>query len=264
MKNIIFIFGFTLLVTLFYRYVGNEIPPQKVTMPPRDIEIRADLTTEEMVEVGEQVFLEKGTCMTCHAFEDRAPKLDGIGSRAGSQIDSLNDVEYLAQSIYEPNVHIVEGFLPGMTPARLIGLTDQEVLTIIAYLQSRGGTPTVTMDTELRWQGQSEPEPVIDASASPEEQAARKLYQDFGCATCHALDTPDRMVGPSLHDVGARMTPAEIEESIMEPDATITEGFEPFAGQMKTTLTTLGVYDKLTPENLNALVDFLSTKKGNK
>jgi cytochrome c2 len=266
MKNTIFIFGFTILVTLFYRYVGNEIPPQKEAYPPKDIEIRPDLTTEEMVEVGEKIFADKGTCLTCHAFADRAPNLDGIGARSGSRIEGYSDIEYLAESIYEPNAYVVEGFLPGMTPARLIGgtgLTDQEVLTLIAYLQSRGGTPTVTMETTFKWQGQAQPAVPEQTTMSAQEKAARQLFVDFGCITCHALDTPDKMLGPSLMDVGARLTPEEIEESIMDPDAKITEGFELFAGQMKMTLTTLGVYDKLTPENLKTLVDFLASKKGN-
>lgn len=264
MKNTILIFGFTILVTLFYRYVGNTIPPQKETYPPKDIEIRADLTTDEMVEIGEKVFNEKGTCLTCHAFADRAPNLDGIGARAGSRKPGMSDVEYIAESMYEPNVYVVEGFLPGMTPARLIGLTDQEILTIIAYLQSRGGTPTVAMDTQLKWQGQAA-QPVVpdDPSMSAEEKAARELFNNFGCMTCHTVDTPDKMLGPSLYDVGARLTPEEIQQSIQDPDAIVAEGFELFKGQMKTTLTTLGVYDKLTPENLKTLVDFLSSRKGN-
>ena len=176
MKNMLSVFGFTILVTLFYRYVGNEIPPQKLTLPPQDIEISPDLTTDEMVTIGEQVFNEKGTCMTCHAFADRAPVLDGIGARAGTQVEGMSDIEYLAESIYEPNTYIVENFLPGMTPANLIGLTDPEVLTIIAYLQSKGGTPTITMDTELKWQGQSGPTIVVDESMSAEEVAAREFF----------------------------------------------------------------------------------------
>jgi len=32
-----------------------------------------------------------------------------------------------------------------------IGLTDQEILTVIAYLQSLGGTPTVTLQTSHRY-----------------------------------------------------------------------------------------------------------------
>jgi hypothetical protein len=32
-----------------------------------------------------------------------------------------------------------------------IGLTDQEILCVIAYLQSLGGTPTVTLQTSHRY-----------------------------------------------------------------------------------------------------------------
>jgi hypothetical protein len=34
-----------------------------------------------------------------------------------------------------------------------IGLTDQEILTVIAYLQSLGGTPTVTLQTKHKYSG---------------------------------------------------------------------------------------------------------------
>ena len=36
-----------------------------------------------------------------------------------------------------------------------IGLSDQEILTVIAYLQSLGGTPSVTMATKLKYAGGS-------------------------------------------------------------------------------------------------------------
>jgi hypothetical protein len=43
----------------------------------------------------------------------------------------------------------VKGFNPGMPAIHKppIGLTDQEILAVIAYLQSLGGTPTVTLET---------------------------------------------------------------------------------------------------------------------
>ena len=43
------------------------------------------------------------------------------------------------------------GFNPGMPPISKppIGLTDDEILAVIAYLQSLGGTTTVTMETKL-------------------------------------------------------------------------------------------------------------------
>src|SRR5262249_3693855 len=52
-------------------------------------------------------------------------------------------------TIYEPNAFIVPGFNPGMPVINKppIGLTDQEILCVIAYLQTLGGTPTVTLQT---------------------------------------------------------------------------------------------------------------------
>jgi hypothetical protein len=77
----------------------------------------------------------------------------------------LSDVEYLAQSIYEPDSYIVEGFNPGMPVINMppIGLTDQEILVVIAYLQSLGGTPTVTLQTAHRYYTPPDAEPPADA-----------------------------------------------------------------------------------------------------
>ena len=61
----------------------------------------------------------------------------------------LSEVEYFAQSIYAPEKFIVPGFNPGMPVINKppIGLNDQEILCVIAYLQTLGGTATVTLQT---------------------------------------------------------------------------------------------------------------------
>ncbi len=65
----------------------------------------------------------------------------------------MSDVEYLAQTMYQPDTYIVQGFNPGMPAINKppIGLTDQEILCVIAYLQSLGGTPTVTLQSSHRY-----------------------------------------------------------------------------------------------------------------
>ena len=52
--------------------------------------------------------------------------------------------------MYEPRAFVVPGFPPAMPEINKppIGLTDQEILCVIAYLQSLGGTPTVTLQTK--------------------------------------------------------------------------------------------------------------------
>ena len=144
--------GLVLASTAFYTYVG-QLVPQKEVLPPTETVLRADLTTADMVTVGRQLMEGKGLCMTCHTIGRsgalRFPDLDGVAARAATRVPGLNDVEYFAQSLYAPDTYIVPGFNPGMPAINKppIGLTDQEILTVIAALQSLGGTATVTLQT---------------------------------------------------------------------------------------------------------------------
>jgi cytochrome c2 len=149
--------GFLVLATTaFYGYVGQMVP-QKEVLPPQEIAIRADLTTADMVKVGSEIVAGKGLCSTCHTIGKsgalRFPDLEGIAGRAETRIPGMNQVDYLAQSLYEPDTYIVPGFNPGMPVINKppIGLTDQEILCVIAYLQTLGGTATVTLQTSHRY-----------------------------------------------------------------------------------------------------------------
>ena len=71
----------------------------------------------------------------------RVPRGD---SRAGPERR-----RYFAKSLYAPDTFIVAGFNPGMPVINKppIGLTDQEILCVIAELQRLGGTATVTLQS---------------------------------------------------------------------------------------------------------------------
>lgn len=147
-----------LLTTAFYTYVGQMVP-QKEVYPPEEIAIATNLGTAEMVQVGHKVMEGKGLCFTCHTVGKkgalRYPDLEGVAIKARTREAGLSDVEYLAQSMYEPDAFIVEGFNRGMPQINKppIGLTDQEILCVIAYLQTLGGTPSVTMETKHHYNG---------------------------------------------------------------------------------------------------------------
>jgi mono/diheme cytochrome c family protein len=142
--------------TAFYTYVGQMVPQSEVH-PPAEIALKADLTTADMEKIGREIMEGKGLCLTCHTIGKsgalRFPDLAGVGARAQSRIPGISDVDYLAESMYEPNAFIVPGFNPGMPTINKppIGLTDQEILCVIAYLQTLGGTPTVTLQTSHRF-----------------------------------------------------------------------------------------------------------------
>jgi cytochrome c2 len=270
MKTTLRIAVLTVLTTVFYAYVGHMVP-QTITYPPESVEMRSDMTTDDMVKAGEEIVGGKGTCLGCHTIgEDtpgRFPDLGGIGARAGSRRDGMTDVDYMAESLYEPNAFIVEGFNPGMLAANKppISLSDQEILAVIAYLQSLGSTPNVTMQTKLKYQGQTSAPGATaagTAAARPSNMSGEELMATYACATCHNFQEPLVMVGPSLYDVGNRLSTAELYESIMNPDAKVVEGFAP--GLMNTTLGATQFYDKVTASDLKTMVEYLASRKGGK
>src|ERR1041385_155084 len=145
------------VATGFYTYVGQMVP-QKEVLPPQETVIAANLTTDEMVKVGQEIMNGKGLCFTCHTLGKtegpfRFPDLSGVDARAKMRKPGYTDVDYFAETIYEPNAFIVPGFNPGMPVINKppIGLTDQEILCVIAYLQTLGGTPTVTLQTSTKY-----------------------------------------------------------------------------------------------------------------
>jgi cytochrome c5 len=151
--HIVRIGGLVVATTAFYGYVGQMVP-QKEVQPPQETALGSDLTPAQMAATGRQIMETKGFCLTCHTIGKtgalRFPDLAGVDVRAKTRVPGLSDVEYFAQSMYEPLAYIVEGFPPAMPPINKppIGLTDNEILCVIAYLQSLGGTPTVTLQTK--------------------------------------------------------------------------------------------------------------------
>jgi len=192
-----------LVTTGFYMYVGQMVPQNEV-LPPVETIINTNITTPEMVELGREISEGKGLCTTCHTIGQtgalRFPDLGGIGGRANTRIPGLSDVEYLAESLYEPDSYIVEGFNPGMPTisAPPIDLTDEEILVVIAYLQSLGGTPTVTLQT------------------------AHRYYTPEGAAPVALSDTEEEAT-PSAEEImpdAAETTPvASLKNFFLRPDA---------------------------------------------
>ena len=271
MKTLLNISLLTLFTTLFYWYVGQMVP-QKETYPPEDVAIGADMTPDELARVGEEIVAGKGACFSCHTIGShgsRAPDLAGIGARAGNQKEGLSDVEYMAESLFEPNAFVAEGYNPIMTPADKppISLTQEEILAVIAYLQSLGGVATVTTSTSLPYTSAVTavgPASAVAEAGGPsalDELPGEELFSAHGCLACHNISEPIKMVGPSLYDIGTRMTRGEIYTSIIEPDLEVTEGFP--GEVMALTLQGTGFNEKVTPVQLHKLVDYLAGKTGN-
>jgi mono/diheme cytochrome c family protein len=253
--------GLAVAATAFYTYVGQLVPQSEV-WPPEDIELSADLTPEEMVEAGREIAEDKGGCLLCHTIGQagilRYPDLAGIGARAGERVPGMSALDYLAESLYDPEAYVVPGFAGGMPPAHLppVGLTDEEILAVIAWLQSLGGEVTVTMETRLAWadgapspvRAEAVPPPPAEAPPAPAVMDERALLERFDCGSCHHIDGPGELEGPSLFDVGDRMGETDILATLLrETGAHQDANFQ----------------RRATIEELRKMVVFLSARRGN-
>ena len=267
----------TLSATAFYTYVG-QLVPQKEVQPPEETQLAADMSTADLAEVGKQVFDGKGMCLTCHTIGRsgalRFPDLGGIGGRAAQRVPGMDDVTYLAQSLYDPGAYIVPGFNPGMPAINKppIGLSDQEIRAVIAYLQTLGGTATVTMTSTIPFAGGAAAPAAGEAAAGAEAQQAAAeagagtggeaaaapagatsgprpaaaLVDQYECASCHHMDQPGRLRAASLADVGARLSEQQIAGAMAS--------HPPFAG---------GSFERtVTVDELRALARQLAAQKG--
>ncbi|HXF96643.1 MAG TPA: cytochrome c, partial [Gemmatimonadales bacterium] len=132
-----------------YTWVANAIP-QVQSEVPRAIAIGTDVTPEQLVQVGEQVYNGAGGCAACHGLGTRAPNLladergaGPIGARCGRRVSGKTCKQYLYESLTQPNAFVVPGYEPIMPD---IGrqLPPAQVWALVAFLQAQGGTVDVT------------------------------------------------------------------------------------------------------------------------
>src|SRR5262249_41553522 len=63
----------------------------------------------------------------------------------------------------------------------------------------------------------------------------------LSCRRCHSIKPDLHMVGPSLSDIGAKRSRVELLESIVLPNAKITEGFQTTSFMLDTGLAVSGI-----------------------
>jgi len=276
MRTFLKVFAFNVAIIAIFLYVGNSIP-QLDQPPPKELVLAADASAEDFIKAGQDIFYgNKGACALCHEIGkkgERCPDLAGVGARAETRVKeegykgkATNGTEYLVESLHDPVMYVVEGYQPSMPP---LGrqLNDLELVAVVAFLQSQGGEVAVNGQTRFpKWRGEgavvAAATPVAAAAASLAGMSGPELMQQWGCVTCHKLDAPDKLLGPSLWDIGARKDTAYIRESILEPDVVVVEGFPP--GLMKSTLDGTGFYQKVPLQDLNSIVNYLTSLKGGK
>jgi mono/diheme cytochrome c family protein len=278
MKNFLSIAAFALFVSLLYTAIGNVLP-QLPSMPPPVLELGSSMPPDDLVAAGSDVFT--ATCAQCHAIgaAGRGPDLAGMGARAHERAGergqvagkSLDDADYIFEAICRPGDYVVATFA-NIMPPQAKTLSPGQIIAVTAFLQDQGGNVSVSLEDKAKAEEALQrfgcmtgsagggAAPVVDAQpvGTPEE-----AYATFGCAACHAIDSPARLIGPSLQDAGKRLDKGQLYEALLSPDATIAEGTPPYpAGMMGATLDGNGFYERMKPADYQALVDWLAGHGG--
>ncbi|MGB4256552.1 MAG: cytochrome c oxidase subunit II [Phycisphaerae bacterium] len=101
-------------------------------------------TERSVIELGQELFTGKGSCRTCHSPDSgpRGPDLTGLYGTTVHLQDGRKvtaDENYLRESILRPGNKIVFGYESLMPPYEG-QLSEEEVLRLIAYIKTLGGT----------------------------------------------------------------------------------------------------------------------------
>lgn len=233
--------------------------PQLTGLPPVRIALGEATSVDELVEAGAAVY--EAECSQCHlvGMAGRGPDLAGVGAlaveRAGARGSEGGGAGYLLDALCRPADWLVPGFANIMPPQQR-RLEGGQLLATVAFLQSLGSEPTVDGSEVALIEAHCG----ADAGAVSTEPVGgpTDVIVTFGCLACHDMAGDLRGLGPGLGGVGARLSPEQIRESLLDPDATVTQVEPPWVpGLMRATLEGNGFYVRMTEQDLDALVEYL-------
>lgn len=235
-KTMLKIVAFGVAVIGFYMYITVYVTGLSGTGG-------GETATGVSAEAGEQIFWGDGQCSTCHKIGSsgsatRGPDQEGLAERAEERAKALGlsgGLEYLVESIIDPEKYVVEGFdkiMPRVYDPPIM-LSREKILAVLAYLQSLGGEPD--LDAIMKFKDKI-PEasktkvkpwtPPMAVTAEEGEQVFFDESLDVTCGKCHMVSGKGQKVGPELTGIGAIQTPQYFVESILDPSAVIVKGFE--------------------------------------
>ncbi|MES9823559.1 MAG: c-type cytochrome [Candidatus Thiodiazotropha endolucinida] len=249
MKVLLKTLGFSLALTLLFTFVTYLLPQVEGEAPVEKEVDLSTLTMDDFIAMGEELFNNQGTCTLCHkpAPLGRAPDIQGENMVALSgerltderyQGEAKNAADYILESMVDPSRYVVatwgkkgtddrESPMPAIDKPP-IELSKIEMDAIIAYLQAKDGNevtvvlPSPEDTASIVSSDQTSAETVAPpAPAATIDEALAK----YACTSCHAMESSDTLVGPGLVDIGSRLSIDEIRQSIVDPNAVITEGF---------------------------------------
>jgi mono/diheme cytochrome c family protein len=150
------VIAFVAIVLGAFTLVSLSIP-QMASLPPavEKFDVASIKDKKDLAAIGQKIFFGKGQCALCHTIgtsEGRCPDLKGIGAKLTRQ--------FLYESMTQPQAYIYMDYQhvgpPKFFPAKMpyidkkpIGLNNNEILAVIAFLQNMSGEEITVDPSEI-------------------------------------------------------------------------------------------------------------------
>jgi mono/diheme cytochrome c family protein len=143
------VLGFVAMVLGAFSLMALSVP-QMASLPPavETFDLASVKSPDDLASIGQKIFFSKGQCALCHSIgpseSARCPDLSGIGAKLAP--------DFIYESLTQPQAYIYLDYrhdgIPKEYPAQMphidqdpIGLSKQEIYSVIAFLQKMSGEP---------------------------------------------------------------------------------------------------------------------------
>jgi mono/diheme cytochrome c family protein len=189
--------AFVAMVLGAFTLVSLSIP-QMASLPPavEKFDVASIKDKKDLAGIGQKIFFGKGQCALCHTIgtsEGRCPDLKGIGAKLTRQ--------FIYESLTQPQAYVYMDyqhvgpakFFPAKMPyinKKPIGLSNNEILAVIAFLQSMSGEEITVELSEIE-------APRDTAGVVGDKAAGQKAFNSL-CAKCHSIGGSRGNLVPAL------------------------------------------------------------------
>lgn len=137
--------------------------------------------------------LYRANCITCHGPDgDALPKAD------------LSQGKFRRGSTDDQLIAVIEKGIPGTAMTGNESINDFQASTIIAYMRSFASNPARR------------------SALAGDPVKGKDLFENKGqCSSCHRVGTAGSRLGPNLSEIGANRRTAELQRSVIEPNAEV-------------------------------------------
>jgi len=258
------IIGIVIGTLALYTLIANKIP-QVQSEVPHALTLGANVTPEQLVTAGDQLYHGAGGCTACHGLGTRAPNLltdekgqGPIGARCGKREPGKDCKAYIHESLTNPRAFVVQGYEPIM-PEMGRTLSPQQLWALVAFLESNGGTVDVSasdIPASTTPAGGSPPGGGGGPGIAGGSTDPMTMIRGAGCTACHKISGEGGAIGPDLTHVGSRRDAESIRKKILDPASSVTKGYEKLAGIMPKSFGTM-----MNAAQLEALAQYLAAHK---